>query len=132
MSDHSGIVVKVLVDASFYKKCLSAYHDADRKKSTQSSESSREPDLEGSGVIFKVPPELVPETDFLPIPQNKLESSTIVMPAEPPLIVPASASDKPEKLLEKKGGKKTIDQTHTSGFKRPKGAPWYYIGLHDD
>jgi hypothetical protein len=136
MSDHSEVVVKVLVDAIFYEKCLAAYHESERKKTTQPNQSSGKPELEGAGIIFKDPPENVPKTDSMPTPQNKLESSTVVMDAHSPVIIPAdiSAPEKPKEHLEKKRRRAEevfMDDTDTFSFQRPKGVPWYYIGESD-
>lgn len=150
MSDHSGIVVKVLVDEIFYEKCLAAYHELERTKTTKSTKevvhnrgSNLDPELEGAGIVFHDPPEIVPRTDGIPKQNRTPARSTIVMSPPAPLIIPAAVdadavrSSLPKEVSKKKSTKprqkkKKKATTHVStSFKRQAGMPWYYIGLKD-
>ena len=162
------LIVKVLVDAKFYQKCLAAYNQLELQKTNKPNESKKvnlegagsEPensDLEGGGIVYHANPEQVSNPDIIPVvKKNPPPSSTIVMEIQEPLIVPQEASSSSVKKTVKKSVKKqskTVPKPLNSSpkqtvkksvkkavekplnsmptFKRPEGAPWYYIGLKD-
>lgn len=160
MSDHPTIVVKVLVDADFYKKCLAAYNELEGKKINKANANSN--DLEGRGIVYEEPTGIVPNTDIVLKSRETPTSSnanTVVTEAMAPIILPveeektslddkyvkrSSLINEVKKLLvvhnqsDKKMKKSSPvkkprikKSVPSSSFKRPEGASWYYIGLKD-
>jgi hypothetical protein len=155
------VIVKVLVDAHFYEKCLSAYnqleaqktHKSHAEKNSESSEKNSE-SLLGGGLITEEPPTTIPNSE----PSTKLirspspppsTSNDVVLEKIPPLLVPKTSKDEHQVVLhmkmpktpskntkrivprKKSSEKKSVQPKSQPVFKHTPGMPWYFIGLED-
>lgn len=162
MSEHHLVVVKVLVDAEFFKKCLTAYNEKLNKSNRRSRSPSpiipgkanhgrssspnipgKDIDLGGHGIVYK-DSEIVSNTDIPgfssrdPLP---ISSSTVVSEMQQPLIVPKMIQSSTEHVVknharkhvqkskkDQKGKGHKVSSQSIPPYKRPKRAPWFYIG----